>query len=96
MMNHQRTAAEKSYKRKAAKNVSVKEAEKVGHDINNIYHAKYNGKRSGMITTYNPDDDIAYNYAFECHGFGEYNIFSKVEKCRLGGAFYGRGIERGS
>ena len=55
------------------------EAEKVGHDINNIYHAKYNGKRSGMITTYNPDDDIAYNYAFECHGFGEYNIFSKVE-----------------
>lgn len=69
----------KSYKRKAAKNVSVKEAEKVGHDINNIYHAKYNGKRSGMITTYNPDDDIAYNYAFECHGFGEYNIFSKVE-----------------
>ena len=69
----------KSYKRKTAKNVSVKEAEKVGHDINNIYHAKYKGKRSGMITTYNPDDDVAYNYAFECHGFGEYNIFSKVE-----------------
>lgn len=69
----------KSYKRPRAENLSEKEASKVGHDINNVYHVRYKGKRSGMITTYNPDDDKAYNYTFECHGFGEYNIFSKVE-----------------
>lgn len=69
----------KSYKRPRAENLSEKEASKVGHDINNVYHARYSGKRSGMITTYNPDDDKAYNYTFECHGFGEYNIFSKIE-----------------
>lgn len=68
----------KSYKRPRAENLSEKEASKVGHDINNVYHARYSGKRSGMITTYNPDDDKAYNYTFECHGFGEYNIFRKI------------------
>lgn len=69
----------KSYKRPRAENLSAKEASKVEHDINNVYHARYRGKRSGMITTYNPDDDKAYNYSFECHGFGEYNIFNKIE-----------------
>lgn len=69
----------KPFKRPTASNLSDKEASKVGHDINNVYHARYKGKRSGMITTYNPDDNKAYNYSFECHGFGEYNIFNKIE-----------------
>lgn len=67
----------KPYKKPAAPNVSEKERSKVGHDINNIFHARYSGKRRGRITTYNPDDDKAYDYSFESHGFNEYNIYDK-------------------
>ena len=67
----------KPFKKPRASNVSDKEHAKVGHDINNRYHAHYKGKRKGMITTYNPDDDTAYNYLFESHGFDKYNIYSK-------------------
>lgn len=67
----------KAYKKPAAKNVSEKEKSKVEHDINNIFHAKFKGKRRGRITTYNPDNDTAYDYSFESHGFNEYNIYNK-------------------
>ncbi len=67
----------KAYKRQAAKNVSEKEKSKVEHDINNIFHAKFSGKRRCRITTYSPDDDTAYDYSFESHGFNEYNIYDK-------------------
>lgn len=72
----------RQFKKPRAENVSPKEAEKVGHDINNVYHARFKGKRRGIITTYNPDDDIAYDYKFECHGFDEYNIFEKSKNER--------------
>ncbi|MCD7826337.1 MAG: DUF1073 domain-containing protein [Clostridiaceae bacterium] len=72
----------KSYSKPAADNVSPKEAAKVGHEINNVYHTRFKGKRRGVITTYNPDDDRAYDYKFESHGFDEYNIFSKIENER--------------
>jgi len=72
----------KPFKKPRAENVSPGEAEKVGHDINNVYHARFKGKRRGVITTYNPDDDIAYDYKFECHGFDEYNIFEKTKNER--------------
>lgn len=72
----------KTYKRPHAENVSPKEKSKVEHDINNVFHSKFQGKRSGVITTYNPDDDIAYDYKFECHGFNEYNIFRKTKNER--------------
>lgn len=72
----------RSFKKPRAKNVSPKEVEKVGHDINNVYHSRFKGKRRGVISTYNPDDDMAYDYKFECHGFDEYNIFEKTKNER--------------
>lgn len=72
----------KAYSKPTAENLSPKEISKVGHDINNAYHSRFKGKRRGIITTYNPDDDKAYDYKFECHGFNEYNIFSKTENER--------------
>lgn len=72
----------KPFKKPRADNVSPKEADKIGHDINNVYHSRFKGKRRGVITTYNPDDDTAYDYKFECHGFDEYNIFEKAKNER--------------
>lgn len=67
----------KSYRKPRARNLSHKEASKVAHEINTLYHAKFEGHPTGIITTYSPDDDQAYDYRFECHGFDEYNIYSK-------------------
>lgn len=66
-----------SYQRPRAKNVSPKEHAKLEHEINTIYHAKFDGETEGLITTYSPDTGKAYDYRFECHGFNEYNIYSK-------------------
>lgn len=67
----------KPYRKPRARNLSHKEASKVAHEINTLYHAKFEGHPTGIITTYSPDDDRAYDYLFECHGFDEYNIYSK-------------------
>ena len=66
-----------SYQRPRAKNVSPKEHAKLEHEINTIYHAKFEGEPTGMIVSYNPDNGKAYNYYFESHGFNEYNIYGK-------------------
>lgn len=66
----------KPYKRAPANNVSQEEYVKVKSDINNVFHARFKGKRTGVIVTYGLDDK-AYRYKFESHGFDEYNIFDK-------------------
>lgn len=50
---------------------------KVRHEINTLFHAKFEGSPICVITTYNPDDGEAYDYWFECHDFDEYNIYSR-------------------
>ncbi len=69
----------RKYSKPAAENVSPREIEKVGHEVNTLYHSKHKGKRMFMHITYSPDDDQAYNYRIECHGFGEYNIWKKTK-----------------
>lgn len=60
--------------------MTKKEKIKVGHDINNLYHSKYEGKRNCWIKTRsNESDSPFYIYRFKNHGFDNYDIFSKAE-----------------
>lgn len=68
--------------KKKAKSLAMtkKEKIKVGHDINNLYHSKYEGKRNCWIKTRsNESDSPFYIYRFKNHGFDNYDIFSKSE-----------------
>ena len=64
------------YTKPRARNLSKREASKIGHEINTNY-SKYKGMKIGWHISYSPEDGKAYNYFFENHGFGEYNIFKK-------------------
>ena len=56
------------------------EKAKVTHDINNLYHAKYKGKRNCVIrTSSNEPDSPSYYYKFKNHGFDDYDIYHKTE-----------------
>lgn len=71
---------EKQMKKKTSLPISEKERTKVGHDINNLYHAKYKGKRTCMIVTRsNEPDSPMYTYRFKNHGFDDYEIYMKEE-----------------
>ncbi len=60
--------------------MTKKEKIKVGHDINNLYHSKYEGKRNCWIKTRsNESDSPFYNYRFINHGFDNYDIITKKE-----------------
>ena len=74
--------------KKGRMNVSKKESlpmtdiekRKVTHDINNIFHAKYKGKRNCVIRTRsNEPDSPSYYYKFRNHGFDHYDIYHKSE-----------------
>ncbi len=61
--------------------MTAKEKAKVTHDINNVYHAKYKGKRVCAIrTSSNEPDSPTYYYRFRNHGFDDYDIFLKMEE----------------
>lgn len=61
--------------------MTAKEKAKVTHDINNVYHAKYKGKRVCAIrTSSNEPDSPTYYYRFKNHGFDNYDIFMKMEE----------------
>ena len=61
--------------------ITAKEKAKVTHDINNLYHAKYKGKRVCAIRTRsNENDSSIYYYRFKNHGFDNYDIFMKMEE----------------
>ena len=61
--------------------MTAKEKAKVTHDINNVYHAKYKGKRVCAIrTSSNEPDSPTYYYRFKNHGFDDYDIFMKTEE----------------
>lgn len=61
--------------------MTKKEKAKVTHDINNVYHVKYKGKRVCAIRTRsNEPDSPTYYYRFKNHGFDNYDIFMKMEE----------------
>lgn len=61
--------------------MTAKEKAKVTHDINNIYHARYEGKRVCAIRTRsNEPDSPTYYYRFKNYGFDNYDIFMKMEE----------------
>ena len=61
--------------------MTAKEKAKVTHDINNVYHAKYKGKRVCSIRTRSNEPDIpTYYYRFKNHGFDDCDIFMKTEE----------------
>ena len=58
--------------------ITKKEAVKVTHDINNVWHARYKGKRIATIVTH-PNDiySESYEYIFRNYGFNEYEFLGK-------------------
>ena len=67
-----------SGKAKESLPMTAKEKAKVSHDINNLYHSRYEGKRSCFIRTRsNETDSPTYLYRFRNHGFDNYDIYMK-------------------
>ncbi len=66
------------YAYKEDETIPYKEMNKIYHEINYYYHIKYSGL---PIITHRSIrlDDHYYVYYCENHGFGEYNIFMRVE-----------------
>lgn len=61
--------------------MTEKEKAKVTHDINNVYHTKFKGKRSCFIRTRsNEPDSPSYLYRFKNHGFDNYDIYMKIKE----------------
>ena len=68
-------------KEKKSLPMTEKEKAKVTHDINNVYHAKYKGKRNCYIRTHsNEPDSPAYLYKFINKGFDSYDIYKKIRE----------------
>lgn len=67
-----------SKRKKASLPMTAKEKAKVTHDINNVYHAKYEGKSFCYIRTRsNEQDSPTYVYRFRNNGFDNYDIYMK-------------------
>ena len=58
--------------------VSRKEADKVTHDINNVWHKRFQGEEFCVIYTHSYDiDSPSYDDFFINHGFNDYEFFGK-------------------
>ena len=58
--------------------MSRKEVEKVSHDINNIWHTKFqNEKRCVIYTHSHKSDSPSYEYHFLNYGFNNYEFVGK-------------------
>lgn len=58
--------------------ITKKEAAKVTHDINNVWHRHFRGKRKCTIITYsNRRNSPAYEYEFINYGFDNYVFIGK-------------------
>ena len=58
--------------------ITRKEAAKVTHDINNVWHSKYKDVKIGFIYTHsNRPDSPSYVYTFINHGFDNYEFIGK-------------------
>ena len=58
--------------------ISKKEAEKVTHDINNVWHARYENVEIGYIYTHtHKANSPSYKYVFKNYGFDNYEFIGK-------------------
>ena len=58
--------------------MTIKEVAKVTHDINNVWHSRYEGLKYCTIQTHtNIIDSPSYEYLFINHGFGVYEFIDK-------------------
>lgn len=58
--------------------ITKKEAEKVTHDINNVWHAKFQGKKYCRIYSHSYQaDSPSYVYHFINNGFNNYEFVAK-------------------
>lgn len=58
--------------------VSRKEAEKVTHDINSVWHKRFQGEEFCTIHTHSYGlDSPSYDYFFINHGFNNYEFLGK-------------------
>ncbi len=66
------------YKQMMGLRITKKEAAKVIHDINNIWHERYAGKEYCVIETHSHRvDSSSYEYIFINHGFDHYTFIGK-------------------
>ena len=64
----------KPYSKPAIK-LSKKEYGKVMHEINTVYHERYEGHRQGIL--YTVMDNMYVSYSFEIRGYNDYTIFAR-------------------
>ena len=58
--------------------ITKKEAAKVTHDINNVWHARYSGKTYCRIETHShKGDSPSYVYHFINYGYDQYEFVGK-------------------
>ena len=58
--------------------ITKKELAKITHDINNVWHSRYEGKTDCyIITRTNESDSPYYTYRFHNYGFNNYRIYHK-------------------
>ena len=58
--------------------ISRKEAAKVTHDINNVWHERFKTVEIGFIYTHtHKPDSPSYVYVFRNHGFNNYEFLGK-------------------
>ena len=58
--------------------ITKKEAAKVTHDINNVWHDRFQGKRYCRIYSHSyQSDSPSYVYHFINHGFDNYEFVAK-------------------
>ena len=58
--------------------ITKKEAAKVIHDINSVWHSRFSGKRFCRIETHSHrKDSPSYVYHFINHGFNQYEFVGK-------------------
>ena len=72
-----RNAKKAKAKQKRTPKLHPKERAKVEHEINTLYHSRYEGKRCGVMITYNPINGKAYTYLFDIIEFGVYRFTKK-------------------
>ena len=58
--------------------ITEKEAAKVTHDINNVWHKRFQGKEYCVIETHSDNQDSpSYSYYFINHDFNDYEFLGK-------------------
>ena len=58
--------------------ISKKEAAKVTHDINNVWHSRFKNEKKCVIVSHSDElNSLAYEYHFINHGFDQYTFVGK-------------------